>query len=368
MTAHSVKRQEKKKDESWEKTKNLVYMAYLPRHEVHKKKKSRSPIYWVLFFVAIGALVYSQEKKIRLLLAGDLRQKIEKQKEKIQSSLEKNELTEVLTRDFHSYTSDFLEKEPLDPMAHYFRAEAFYYDLLMSGIRFDSFSLTKNINHPLREFFGDNEKVDEELSRIYENARRAQVMDKNFPAKESNRFFLFLGEVARERKKPGAIHTEYGDIDLNSLDKGFYHAYIWILFYNTVRVGDVKKLDSLLEKNKEENAKGKLLFTDRETDFLQGVTSFHARDYVPALNSLRRAKTENPDAITVHSTLTEARIFYLQNLPQKGIDLLTKAYKDGKNQEKLYLKQLKNWAGKRPDLEIQLPEKKPKKLEEEEIP
>jgi hypothetical protein len=343
-------------------------MVFLPRHHEYKKKKSKAPYAFIVIFIVILGAIYSQERKIRIFLAGDLSQKIGKQKEKIQIALEQNELTDILTRDFHTYTNDYLEKEPLKPSASYFKSLAYYYELMLSGARFDSFSLVKRLNDPVDLMFGDNEKAKEDSNQMFIHARRAAMFQKGFDQEESNRFLLFLGESIRNKKNPTALYGDYKDIKPEKLDAELTHPFTWLMFYNAIRNGNLADLEKLLEMNANENYSGKLLLTEREINFIKGETYYYGKDYVLALNHIRKVKTTESDQITVQATLTEARIFYKQNLPKKGVDLLLEEYKAGRDKNKLYLNQLREWSGMRPDLNIDIPtEKKEEVIDEDEI-
>jgi hypothetical protein len=341
-------------------------MPYLPRHKSHRKKKSILPYILILLILASLGIGYTQERQIRLFFAKDQRQKLEKQKAKIKISLEKNELTEIHTRDFETYANDFLEKEPLDPSANHFKARSYFYELLLTGVRFDSSSLVAQINEPISRIFGESKQSFSDLSLIYEYAKKADAIRSNFTEMESNNFLLFLGELTRERKKPTLLYKEYSSIDVKLLDPEFQHPHVWLLFYTAVRTGKQKELEKLMEMNREQNFPGKLLLTEREETFLKGVCHYHAKDYVPALNSLRKVKLEVPDSISRNATLVEARIFYIQNLPQKAVDLLTTAYVSGGKVHKEFKLQVLEWTKLRPDLKTSIIKEEPILQEEEE--
>lgn len=340
-------------------------MPYLPRHKSHRKKKSILPYILILLILASLGIGYTQERKIRLFFAKDQRQKLEKQKSKIKISLEKNELTEIHTRDFQTYSNDFLEKEPLDPSANHFKARSYFYDLLLTGVRFDSSSLVAQINEPISKIFGESKQTFSDLSRIYEYARKAEALRSNFAEIESNKFLLFLGELTRERKKPTLLYKEYSSIDVKLLDSEFQHPHVWLLFYTAVRTGKQKELEKLMEVNRGENFPGKLLLTEREENFLRGICHYHAKDYVPALNSLRKVKLPVPDSITRNATLVEARIFYIQNLPQKAVDLLTTSYVSGGRKHKEFKTQVLEWTKLRPELKTSIIKEELNIIEEE---
>ncbi|WCL49137.1 hypothetical protein [Leptospira sp. GIMC2001] len=341
-------------------------MVYLPRHESHRKKKSKAPIILILLFLGLVGLGITQYREIRLFFAKDQRQKLEKQKGKIINSLDKNELTDVYVRDFQTYSVDYLDKEPLEASAFHFRARAHYYELLLTGVRFDSSSLVSNLTNPIKTIFGDNQKTVSDLKEMFEYARKAQATNPDFHESASNQFLLMLGELVREVKKPQSIYKDYAGIKLENIDVELQHPYVWLLFYTTIRNGNQKDLENLLLENAKDDFKGKLLFTEREENYLKGNCYFHAKDYVSALNSLRQVKTSTPDIITKNAILTEAKIFYAQNLPQKAVDLLSDSYENFGKSHKEFLPLLKTWSGLRPDLKIKITfEEEPQEINDE---
>lgn len=303
-----------------------------------------------MIFIAGLGYAYSQERKIRLFFAKDQRQKIEKQKQKIQSSLEKNELTDVYIRDFHTYTEDFLEKEPLNPASFHFRARAYFYDLFLTGVHYDSSSLISHLNTPLIELYGNTESAKTSLEAMYRNARKAYALSDEFPESNENNLLLFLGELIQDSKYPKSIWLRYSKIPVENLEKDFHFAYTWLKIYTAVRAGLFKELTQILEENKKEDAPGKLLLTEREEDYLKGISYYYGKEYVSALNSLRNVKSDNPDSITRNAILTEARIFYLQNLQQKAMDLLSGFYETSPRNKMEIGNQIKQWLQERPNL------------------
>jgi hypothetical protein len=325
-------------------------MAYLPRHESHKKKKSKSPYIFLFLILILGILAFSQERKIRLMFTKDQRQKIERQKTKIQTALEKNELNETFVRDFHTYSVDYIDKEPMDPSAIHFRSRAFYYNLLLTGLHFDSSSLISQIDLPISHAFGNTIKTKTEFDSIFRYARMAESIRDQFPEYESNRFLIFLSEAYREKMKFTNIYKEYSQIPISSLEPEFHHPFVWLLIYSSVRSGSSKDLGKLLDQNRSEGFLGKILLTEREENFLNGMCNYFNKEYVPSLNYLRKVKTENPDFITQKALITEARIFYAQNLHQKAVDLLSVAYDSSKEKNLEYKTQLRDWITERPNL------------------
>ncbi len=329
-------------------------MAYLPRHEKHRKKRSKAPWIFLIFVTALGVFSYTQEKKIRILLSGDLRQKIERQREKIFESSQSGNVPETYIRDYHIYTQDFIEKDPANPSSHHFRAEAFFLEILMSGLRFDSFSLTSYILQPLSSILDSHEKLLGE--QMFIHAGRARALNPEFPETESNRFLLFFGEMMREKKRPMKIFKDYSSIQVKELHPSLRYIYTWLLFYTVVKTGNEQALETLLATNEESDSDQKLLLTERETSFLRGLVHFYSKDYVNSLNHLKRVKTDLFDSITKTAIITEARIFYAQNLPGKAVDLLLESYKKSSPKESAFLEPLREWTKEKPELKIEIPE------------
>ncbi|PJE01690.1 MAG: hypothetical protein CK427_09925 [Leptospira sp.] len=342
-------------------------MAYLPRHESHRKKKSKFPYLFLVFFLGLALFGFFQERKIRLFFTKDQKQKIEKQKVKIQAAIEKNELNETFVRDFDTYSLDFLDKDPLDPSSIHYRARSFYYSSLLNGLQFDSASLISHIDEPISLIFGDSNKTKDDFANIFKYARMAEAIKEDFPESESNQFLLFLTEAYREKKKFPIIYKEYSVLDTKSLESEFHHPTVWLLVYSAVRSGNTKDLEKLLLSNRAEDFLGKILLTEREENFLNGMCYYYAKDYVPALNFLRKSKTDFPDFITQKSLLMEARIFYAQNLHQKAVDLLSIALNNSTEKSKEYKSQLRTWIAERPSLKTNVDLTEPKVIESNEM-
>lgn len=325
-------------------------MIPIPRHHVYKKKKNYAPWIFACCIILAGVILHTQEKKIRLFLAGDIRQKIENQRVKIYQSFANNEPIEIFIRDYQIYTRNWLEIEPFHPEAHFFRAESYYLDLVMNGLKLDSSSLSESLLYPLDKTFLIAEKAKESSQAMFEFARRAEALDPDFDYTHHNQFLLFLGESLRGVLLSDVLWKEYSQLKLEDFEPLLSQHFHWLLLYHAIRSGNTKAYEEAILKPIQGNA------IEREVSLWRGICLFHAKDYVQALPHLRAAKLDTFDTITKLAIFFEAKIFYIQNLPRKAIDLLVNAMKTNSIKENLYLTQLQEWSNEKKELKNLIPE------------
>jgi len=302
------------------------------RYQPHRKKKSKSNWFLLLFVLGIIILGYFYRRDIYFLFARDQSVRAERSKEKSIDLWKMGNLKEQDIIDFQNISQTFAEKDSLDPTAFHLIARSLYWNLVRLGIVFDSSSLILNLGSNFSDFIGRTQLAEETLDQIFWNARQAEALASSpFQDWENNRVLLFLVETHRQVKKPVTLTKEYGSLDTEKLSAEFQSMFIWLLTFNMMQAGDANGLERIIETTKQANYKGEIKFSPREENFLKGMGKFYKKDYVASLALLRSTKTENPDRITETSIITEATIFHLQNLTQKGIDLLELHYeKSGK--------------------------------------
>ncbi|WP_246048008.1 hypothetical protein [Leptospira ilyithenensis] len=312
-------------------------MAIYSRYEPHRKKKSGTPWFLLIFLIILGSLGYFYRKEIFFLFARDQSVRAEKAKEKLIELWKSDKLKESDIEDFQTVAVNFSEKDPTDPQAFHLIARSLYWNLPRIGIFFDSSSLVLNLGSDFSEFIGKTQLAESTLDSIFWNARTAEaVAGSSFSDWENNRLLLFLTETYRHVKRPGALTKDYGSIDTSKLSPEFQSVFIWLLTYNTMQAGDAQGLEKILDATKKPGYAGRIQFSPREENFLKGMSKFYKKDYVNSLSLLRSTKTANPDKITETAVITEANIFHMQNLTQKGIDLLEEYYSfSGKKNEEI---------------------------------
>ncbi|WP_244935906.1 hypothetical protein [Leptospira bouyouniensis] len=302
-------------------------MAIYSRYEPHRKKKSKAPLFLLVLALSLSALGFTYRKEIYFLFAKDQSVRAEKTKEKTIELWKSGNLKEKDIEDFQSIATTYSEKDPTDPIAFHLIARSLYWNLNRLGIQFDHDSLILHLGSSFREFIGSSVLAESTLDSIFWNARTAEAYSSSqFSDWENNRVLLFLGETHRGVKRPQVLVGEYGNLDRSKLSLELQSVYIWLLTFNTMLAGDAAGLDHLITITKDPNYKIGIHFSPREENFLRGLGKYYKKDYVGALSLLRQAKTNNPDRITETSIITEATIFHLQNLSQKGIDLLEEFY------------------------------------------
>jgi hypothetical protein len=306
----------------WEQT-----MAIYSRYEPHRKKKSKAPLFLLVLALGLSALGFTYRKEIYFLFAKDQSVRAEKTKEKTIELWKSGNLKEKDIEDFQSIATTYSEKDPTDPVAFHLMARSLFWNLNRLGIQFEHDSLILHLGSSFREFIGSSVLAASTLDSIFWNARTAEAFSSSpFSDWENNRVLLFLGETHRGVKRPQVLVGEYGNLDRSKLSSELQSVYVWLLTFNTMLAGDAAGLDHLITITKDPNYKIGIHFSPREENFLRGLGKYYKKDYVGALSLLRQAKTNNPDRITETSIITEATIFHLQNLSQKGIDLLEDFY------------------------------------------
>ncbi|ABZ93049.1 Hypothetical protein LBF_0511 [Leptospira biflexa serovar Patoc strain 'Patoc 1 (Ames)'] len=302
-------------------------MAIYSRYEPHRKKKSKAPLFLLVLALGLSALGFTYRKEIYFLFAKDQSVRAEKTKEKTIELWKSGNLKEKDIEDFQSIATTYSEKDPTDPVAFHLIARSLFWNLNRLGIQFEHDSLILHLGSSFREFIGSSVLAASTLDSIFWNARTAEAFSSSpFSDWENNRVLLFLGETHRGVKRPQVLVGEYGNLDRSKLSSELQSVYVWLLTFNTMLAGDAAGLDHLITITKDPNYKIGIHFSPREENFLRGLGKYYKKDYVGALSLLRQAKTNNPDRITETSIITEATIFHLQNLSQKGIDLLEDFY------------------------------------------
>ncbi len=314
------------------KKKWKVRMVIYSRYEPHRKKKSKSNWFFLIFLLGIITLGYFYRRDIYFLFARDQSIRAEKSKDKIIELWKTQNLREQDILDFQSVAETYLEKDPIDPVASHLIGRSLFWNLVRLGIVFDSSSLVLNLGSNFSDFIGRTQLSEETMDQIFWKVRQAEALSTSpFQDWDNNRALLFLTETHRQVKKPITLTKDYSDIDSEKLSPEFQSMYIWLMTFNMMQAGDAIGLEKIIETTKQANYKGEIKFSPREENFLRGMGKYYKKDYVASLSLLRSAKTENPDKITETAICTEATIFHMQNLTQKGIDLLEAYYeKTGK--------------------------------------
>lgn len=304
-------------------------MSIYTRYEPHRKKKSKGPWFFFFLLVLLSSFGYLYRKDIYFLFAKDQSVRAERSKEKLIELWKTGNLKEKDIEDFQSIAQTFSEKDPTDPIPFHLVARSMYWNLHRLGVHFDTSSLILHLGSEFQEFIGVSQLANNSLDQMFWSARKSEALTSSaYPDFENNRVLLFLCETNRSVKRPQALIKEYGDINTESLSPEFLSVYFWLLTFNTMQAGDAVGLEKIISTTKETNYKGEIKFSPREENFLLGLGKYYKKDYVGALSLLRSTKTNNPDRITQTSIITEATIFHLQNLTQKGIDLLENFYNE----------------------------------------
>ncbi len=323
----------------------MVNYRYAPL----RKKKSNAKWIFLIFLLGMISVGYIYRRDIYFLFARDQNARAEKAKEKMVELWKSGSLKEQDIADFHALTITFAEKDSLEPTAFHLIARSLYWNLVRLGIRFDSSSLILNLGSNFSDFIGQTQLAQETMDQIFWNARQSEALATSpYLDWENNRVLLFLTETHRQVKRPSALTAEYGNIDSEKLSAEFQSMFVWLLTFNMMQAGEANGLEKILETTKKPDYKGEIHFSPREENFLKGMGKYYKKDYVASLSLLRSTKTEIPDRITETSIITEATIFHLQNLTQKGIDLLEAHYeKSGKRNPEI-LQLIKQMISERP--------------------
>lgn len=253
-------------------------------------------------------------------------QKQLKAEKKIQEQFFAKKITKEVLAEYITTSSNLLQSEPALPRASHSIAKGYYYYLLLSGFQFN----IKNLFGFIAED-GDNASFFEEkydiLEGMYRNAVRAEALADEYPEQYSNRLFILLYEILEGRRGASFILEDLKKIDYERISPEVRQIYTWLNFISSVNSGNLSELSSIYEMNKNAGQEGGIEITDRELNFLKGITAYKSKDYIQALEFLRETYGEL-DFITIEATKTEAMIFFYQNLHEKAITLLEQLYVD----------------------------------------
>ncbi|GBF50249.1 hypothetical protein LPTSP4_17730 [Leptospira ryugenii] len=330
-------------------------MVTYSRYEPHKKKKSKSRWVFLILALALFGLLYYYRRDIYFLFARDQSVRAEKAKEKTIELWKNQALKEQDINDFQSIAQLLVEKDPTEATGYHLIARSLYWNLVRLGIRFDTSSLVLNLGSDFTDFLGKSQLAEETIQSIFWNVRKAEAFSQSpFPDWENNRVLLLLSETHRGVKKPSTLTADFSQIDPEKLSIEFQSMYTWLLTYNLMQAGDANGLEKLIESTKQNTYKGEIKFSQREENFLKGMGKYYKKDFVSALSLLRSAKSDKPDKITETATITEAKIFHLQNLTQKGIDLLEVYYQTTGSQNQEIIQIVKEMAKEKPGAKTKL--------------
>ena len=142
-------------------------MVIYSRYEPHRKKKSKSNWFFLIFLLGIITLGYFYRRDIYFLFARDQSIRAEKSKDKIIELWKTQNLREQDILDFQSVAETYLEKDPIDPVASHLIGRSLFWNLVRLGIVFDSSSLVLNLGSNFSDFIGrtqfDSPEVDNEV-------------------------------------------------------------------------------------------------------------------------------------------------------------------------------------------------------------
>lgn len=295
---------------------------YLPRHyKIDKKKRFnwKAPLLGA-FLIGIFLLLFFNRKEIIFHLGGNAPQKNSKSEKKLIDEYLSGKLKKETIAEFVTTSSSLLQSEPTLPRASHTMAKGFFYNLVFNGFEFNVKQLYTFVleDQDTNQYF---QKYGRTLNGMYRNALRAEIFQDNYPEKHSNQLLIVLNNILEGRINPEFVLTDLIKIDYERITPDLRRAYIWLSFITAINSGNQEELEIVFDRNASMANEGGMVITEREMDFFRGLTAYKKKEFVKALELLRKVK-QDMDFVTVEAVKMEAMIFHLQNLNDKAIALL----------------------------------------------
>jgi len=294
---------------------------YRARHyKVEGKKRFtwKAPLLG-LFFISTFLFLFWNRKEILFYFSGNVLQKNFKLEKKIIEEYLSGKLKKETIAEFISSSSSLIQLNPTLPRASHVMAKGFFYNLVFSGFEF-------SLNQAYLIILEDQntrehlQKYNQIVNGMYRNALRANIFQKSYPEKDSNQLLIALSRTLEARMNPSLVLADFIKIDYENLTPDLKKIYFWLGLILSTKAGNEEELEIILDKNNY-SKEFSLTLTEREVNFLYGLANYHKKNYVKALEFLRKAK-QDLDFLTIEATKLEAMIFYYQNLYEKAILLL----------------------------------------------
>lgn len=327
---------------------------YVPRHYDATRRKNSFPYFTIIFLILLVSgivFLFSIRKEIALFFSGNSKQKVVRIQKKTTDSFKNDKLPNNVLNEYKSVVSLYYEVSPTDAQANYLQAKYYYYSFintfplnLSTILQMTSFERNEAIVEKLEE--------DENLEKMYLNAKRAAALGGEFQDIEANKVLTLFYELLAEKKKPAIILGELSILEVEKIPTDLYKMYLWTLITSSCLSGNLDALDNAINAN--DSAKDhKISIDSRTSSFLRGVAYYHGNDFIKALPSLRESKS-GFDTITIESIKFESMIFFKQNLHDKSIGIIEKLYEETGKQDKKLLQLLKKILASKPGLKTKL--------------
>ncbi|PJZ69577.1 hypothetical protein CH373_08660 [Leptospira perolatii] len=327
-------------------------MLYQSSHRSYKKKTNYKPLVFFLLTLALAGTGFFFRQEIKNLFAGDRRILLEKQRKILQDGILKGELREDDVKEFRSVAKDFANTNKVDGISYHYLALASYYEFLLMGFRFDTNTLSQIAYSGFDKFLSEDASYVPLVEDSYRNALRAQAIDPEYLESTDNRYLIIFGEALRQKLSRSALSKLLVSVDSGKLSPELKIGYAWTCLLGSSLSGNTDFLKKTLSNSE---ISGPLLINPRESDFLVALSEFRASQFVSSLSYLRKVMNVNEDFLTASSRILEARIFFLQNIPLKGMAILEELYPKSGDRKEEVLSLAKEILAKHSNLKTKLP-------------
>lgn len=326
-------------------------MLYQSGLKSYKKKTSYKPYIFIALLLILSGTGFFFRQGIKNLFAGDRKILLEKERKNIQQQIRSGALEETSVKNFQNAAKDYVHANPSDELGYFYIALGNYNSFLLNGFSFDSGTLIKLAYSGFNDFLKEDESYLPILEEMYRNALRAKAIDPSMNENPDNEVMIAFGETVKQHLSRKSLTQLLNSIPYDKISAEFKTTYIWISILGASLSGDTDFLKRNLASPESSQS---ILLTEREANFLTGLSEFRAGQYVSSLNLIRKVRNENEDFITTGSWILEAKIFRLQNLHPKSIAILEELYPKSEDRREEIVKLAKEIIEEKPTLKTKL--------------
>ncbi|MEM7179505.1 MAG: hypothetical protein AAF518_01225 [Spirochaetota bacterium] len=323
-------------------------MVYLPRHYQNSSQKppgnKKYFILLFLFFCFVAGFFLLSNESVKGFFVSDPIGSIKEEEQNVVNLLAKGKSARKENLRLQKSILSYLQKDSSNAMAFHFLARSYFYAVVLEGMKFDIAGIVNIYSNPRESIFRRDRRVFKNMRHMYRNALRARAIAPELLDKQSNQLFINLYEIIDGRKKRQIVFEEIKSLIQEQISPQFHKCLLWLEVLSTGLSGNADRLKQLFKENDTVAVQNRLKYTRQEFFYLFAATFFYKKDYLNALNFVRKAKV-GEERLLVEALKMESIIFREQNLPQKSMQLLEEIYKKthGENADAIKLwKQLSN--------------------------
>ena len=294
----------------------------LKEYKSYKRKKKNNYFFVILFiFCVFIATSFIFRKNISKLFLSDSEAIILKQYLEIEDKILKKEKIKEKKREYIiNNLKIILEEKPKKLKPYYLYSLYYYYNFIYQNdfLFQNKKKLLKLAQDDFNHFL--NEKNTQTIETLYSYLLKAEGINEKINEKNDYKFLLFFVDLFYSAKNKTLLKQEFNEIQTENLSQVFLNSYYFCAILFSVILGDREKIEILLNN---QQVKQIYPFSSLEKLSLHTLGAYNMEDYVYCISLLKEMKKiDKKDEFYFYINFMKAKIFFIQKLPLKSINIL----------------------------------------------